>query len=242
MKIGFIGFGEVSKRLSNLLSGNILITSKENRSKKTIENINSSNICILETFEEVAKNSDILISATSPKQSLENAKRYGKLTNGIYLDLNNISPKTAIRNSKNTRNFVDGSIIGSINSNFTLYLSGKDANKLNFLNEYFPVRIISNNVGDASKLKILRSIYTKSLSATLIETLTIAEKLNLKDELLDTIAISEGEDFKEKAISRVKNTKNNAERKKEELQEIIEYFPDDDLEIVKASIKKLSNI
>lgn len=242
MKIGFIGFGEVSKRLSNLLSGTMLITSKENRSRKTIENINSSNICILETFEEVAKNSDILISATSPKRSLENAKRYGKLTNGIYLDLNNISPKTAIRNSKNTKNFVDGSIIGSINSNFTLYLSGKDANKLNFLNEYFPVRIISNNVGDASKLKILRSIYTKSLSATLIETLTIAEKLNLKDELLDTIAISEGEDFKEKAISRVKNTKNNAERKKEELQEIIEYFPDDDLEIVKASIKKLSNI
>ncbi|MCF0226894.1 MAG: NAD(P)-dependent oxidoreductase, partial [Methanobrevibacter sp.] len=84
--------------------------------------------------------------------------------------------------------------------------------------------------------------YTKATSAILIETFDIANSLNLEDELLDTIALTEGDNFKSSAKSRIENTKNNSQRKKEELLEIIEYFENHDLEMSKATLKKLSNL
>lgn len=242
MNIGFIGFGEVNKKFAELLEEHRLISSTEGRSQKTVENIKNSNVEVMESFEEVATQSDILISATSPKQSLENSRRYGKLCRGTYLDLNNISPTTAIEISRNTNDFVDSAIIGGINNDFTLFLAGESAEGLKFLEKYLKIKIISKNVVDASRLKLLRSIYTKSVSAVLIEAMAIAERHNLQEELLDTIAISEGENFRKSAISRIENTKNSSKRKKEEMMEILEYFSEEDMEMVRATIKKLSNI
>ena len=45
--------------------------------------------------------------------------------------------------------------------------------------------------------------------------------------------------LKKKALSRINNTK-NAKRKAEELEQIIGYFENQDLTMVKASFKKLS--
>lgn len=236
MKIGFIGFGVVAKRLAAILDDFDIVTVSEGRSEKTLENIRNSNVETVTSFEDV----DILFSATSPKESLMNAEEYGSNFNGIYVDLNNISPETSLKIGKIVPNFVDAAIIGHINNNFTLFLSGDNSEKLNFLKEYFPVRIISDNIGDASKLKTLRSIYTKSLSAVLIETIAIADKHNLREELLETLAISEGEGFKESAISRVKNTLNNSKRKSEELMEILDYFQDEDLTMVKGALEKFN--
>lgn len=236
MKIGFLGFGTVAKRLTAILDDCTITTIDKGRSRKTKENIKSSNVETVNSFDDV----DIIFSTTTPKESLNNAKKHGKNFKGIYIDLNNISPKTALKINNIIPNFVDASIIGHISNDFTLFLSGPNAHKLKFLNRYFPVKIISNNIGDASKLKILRSIYTKSLSAILIETIAIADKYNLREELLETLTITEGENFKESALSRVENTLNNNKRKSEELIEILDYFPDENLEMVRGALKKLS--
>ena len=89
MIIGFIGFGKVSKTLFNLLDSKdiICITSPEQRSDKTVENIRDSGIEVFESIKEVAAASDILISATSPKSALDVARKYGGYCRGIYLDL-----------------------------------------------------------------------------------------------------------------------------------------------------------
>ncbi len=241
MKIGFIGFGKVNQKLAKLLKNEILLTSNENRSQNTIKNIKKSKIEVLPTFKDVAIQSDILFSATSPKTALTTAQKYGKYCKGVYIDLNNISPDTANKISLLT-NFADAAIIGNINKDFTLFLAGENSISLEFLNKYFPVKIISNNIGDASKLKLLRSIYTKSLAASLIETTAIAMDLGIYDELLDTIELTEGKKFKKSAISRIKNTKINSKRKEEEMLEILEYFKDYDLEMSEATLKKLSNL
>ncbi|MDO5848379.1 MAG: NAD(P)-dependent oxidoreductase [Methanobrevibacter sp.] len=242
MKIGFIGFGEVNRKLAEILKNETLLTSKEGRSRNTIFNIDKSDAEVLDNFEQVAINSDILISANSPSNALKTAEKYGRLCDGIYLDLNNISPKTVGEIKKVTNNFVDSSIIGGINNDFRIYLSGEKSRQLEFLSNYLPIEIISDNIGDASKLKLLRSIYTKSVSAALIETMEIAEKLNLEEELLDTISLSEGENFKKLAISRIKNTKNNPKRKEEEMLEILDYFKGHSMEMSEATLKKLSNL
>ncbi len=109
MKIGFIGFGKVARNLVRLInSENItFLTSAQNRSENTIKNMEESDVEILDTFKEVATLSDILISANSPNQALDVAVKYGKYSKGIYMDLNNISPKETLEINKHVNNFVD---------------------------------------------------------------------------------------------------------------------------------------
>ena len=243
MILGFIGFGKVSQNLAGIISSDDIdfVTSKENRSPKTIDNIEMSDVEVLDTFKEVACRSDVLISATSPKNALANAKDYGKYAKGIYLDLNNISPDTTSKINESVDNLVDGAIIGKIDSdNPIIYISGKSASKLQFLNDFIQTKIISDKVGDASKLKLLRSAYTKTLSALLIESAEIAKDNGMEDEFFDMLSLTEGDDFKQKALSRISNTISGSKRKSEELDEIIDYFDENELVMVKAALEKLS--
>ena len=239
MIIGFIGFGNVSKNLLKLIKSDSIsfATSFEGRSPKNVgEDVN-----ILDTFKEVCEKSDIVISANSPKSALDVARKYGKYVNGIFLDLNNISPDTTFEISNYVNRFVDGAIIGKIDSdNPVLYISGKSADDLLFLDEFIETRKISDKIGDAAILKMLRSTYTKAVSTVLIESSEIAKNNGLEEELFDVLSLTEGDDFKDKAISRITNTLNNSKRKSEELEEIISYFDDEDLTMVKAALNKLN--
>lgn len=243
MIIGFIGFGKVSKNLLELIDAENVkfITSAENRSNSTVENIKEYGIEVLPTFREVGEKSDILISATSPKSSIEVAKNYGKFAKGIYLDLNNVSPETTFEIANHVENLVDGAIIGKIDSNNpTLYISGKSASELLFLNEFLNVKVISERIGDAAVLKLLRSSYTKTLTALLVESWQIARSHNLENEFFDVVSLTEGDDFKEKSLSRIDNTLRNPKRKTEELEEIVSCFDDDELIMVRAALDKFN--
>lgn len=243
MIIGFIGFGKVSQNLMSLIKSDDItfVTSVEGRSIKTTEKIKEYEMDVLDTFKEVAIASDILISANSPKSALGVAKDYGKYVEGVYLDLNNISPDTTFEISKFAPNLVDGAIIGKIDSqNPILYVSGELSDQLMFLKEFIDIRKISDNVGDAAILKLLRSSYTKTLSALLIESSELAKEHNLENEFFDVLALTEGDGFREKSLSRINNTLNSSKRKSEELEEIIDYFKTSDLTMVKAALKKLS--
>ena len=243
MIIGFIGFGKVSQNLVSIINSDDIdfVTSAENRSSETIDSIEKSNVESLDTFKEVALKSDILISATSPKNALGVARQYGKYAKGIYLDLNNISPDTTFEINQSVENLVDGAIIGKIDSGSpVLYLSGKKASSLEFLNDFIQTKIISDKAGDASKLKLLRSSYTKALSALLLESDEIAKSNGLEDEFFDMLCLTEGDDFRQKSLSRIHNTINASKRKSEELEEIIDYFNENELIMVKAASEKLS--
>lgn len=245
MIIGLIGFGKVSQNLVKLIRSDEItfITSKENRSESTIEAIDRFDVEALPTFEDVAKSSDILISANSPKAALDTSEKYGIHARGIYLDLNNISRETTLDIGRHVENLVDGAVIGKIDSdNPTLFLSGRLADKLLFLNEFLDVRIISKEIGDAATLKLLRSTYTKTLSAVLIESYQTAKDYNLEREFFEVIAITEGDDFKDKSLSRIKNTLSNSKRKSEELEEIIRCFDAEELTMVRAALEKFNRL
>ena len=224
MIIGFIGFGKVSRNLSRLIKSDDIsfATSFEGRSPKDV----SENIEVLDTFKEVAEKSDILISSNSQNSAL---------------DLNNISPDTTFEIANYASRFVDGALIGKIDSDKpVLYISGKYADDLLFLDEFIKTRKISNKIGDAAILKMLRSTYTKTLSAVLIESSEIAKDNGLEKEFFEALSLTEGDEFKDKAISRITNTLNNSKRKSEELEEIIDYFDGEDLTMVKAALEKLN--
>lgn len=241
MKFGFIGFGEVSYTLSKILLsyGFEVLTSTEGRSKKTKELVKSLDLIVLDSFEEVAQESDILISANSPQSALAVALKYGSLTQGIFLDFNNISPNTAkqIENYLGDEHFIDSTIMGRVSSDeLNLYFSGRRAeefvsNMRDFIKNNDDVndtnvniKVVSDEIGDVSKLKILRSSYTKGVSALLVETFETAEKLGLSDELWEILALTENRDFETSAKSRISSSKKKSKRKYEELLEVLEFL------------------
>ena len=245
MKFGFIGFGEVSYTLSKILLsyGFEVLTSTEGRSKKTKDLVKSLNLNVLDSFEEVALQSDILISANSPQSALAIALKYGSLTDGIFLDFNNISPNTAkqIENYLSDEHFIDSAIMGRVSSDeLHLYFSGRKAeefvaNMRDFIknNESSSdvkvnIKVVSDEIGDVSKLKILRSSYTKGVSALLVETFETAEKLGLSKDLWEILSLTENRDFETSAKSRISSSKRKSKRKYEELVEVLEFLDDVD--------------
>ena len=245
MKFGFIGFGEVSYTLSKILLsyGFEVLTSTEGRSKKTRELVKSLDLTVLDSFEDVARQSDILISANSPQSALAVALKYGSLTDGIFLDFNNISPNTAkqIENYLSCDHFIDSAIMGRVSSDeLHLYFSGKKAEEFvakmrdiirnNDFNNGVKVniKVVSDEIGDVSKLKILRSSYTKGVSALLVETFETAEKLGLSADLWEILSLTENRDFESSAKSRISSSKRKSKRKYEELVEVLEFLDDVD--------------
>lgn len=244
MKFGFIGFGEVPYTLSKLLLALDfeVLSSIEGRSQKTIDLINSLDLTLLDSFNDVAKESDVLISANSPDIALDIAKNYGNLTNGFFLDFNNISPKTVLEIEEILSNdkFIDSAIIGRVNSDeLNIYLSGSkaqflldkiikeldykdiDINKMDFK---INVKIISDKIGDVSKLKMLRSSYTKGVSALLVESFELAEKLDLEEELWEILSLTENRDFESSSKSRIDSSKKASKRRYEELVEVLDFL------------------
>ena len=109
-----------------------------------------------------------------------------------------------------------------------------------FLDKFIQTKKISDSVGDVAILKLLRSSYTKTLSALLIESAQLANEYDLEKEFFDILSLTEGDDFREKSTSRINNTLNNSKRKAEELEEIINCFDKNELIMVKAALEKLN--
>ncbi len=256
MIVGFIGFGQVSSTLSNILSSNGVqtVTVVKGRSQKTNELAVKSDVRIIDSYEALLLGSDVVISANSPANALNIADTYADyMGDGIYVDLNNISPNTTyymadlfekprkiVLKEESTRlnffkkendedirnNFVDGAIIGNVSNNPPLLmLSGVRADELAILNNYgLNVKVLSKNPGDVATLKILRSLYTKGVSAVLMEAFETAKEMDLEEQLFEILSVTEGEDFEKRSKSRLENTYANSKRKVEEMDEALEFL------------------
>ncbi len=227
LKIGLIGFGNVAKTIYDTLKNydDIKVsTINNNRSYKTIEMIKKSGIIITKDIKTLSQESDILISAVTPKNALSVVKEVYPYLNGTYMDINTISPITIQKILKYIpkNKYVDVALIGKITSNDSYFIiSGENTDKIMDLSNYgLKIKKIGDNIGQASKLKMLRSNYTKGVSTLLYETFKTAYQLGLDDELFTILTKTEGQEFTKKINSRICNSYNYSKRKTEELKEI----------------------
>jgi 3-hydroxyisobutyrate dehydrogenase-like beta-hydroxyacid dehydrogenase len=232
MKVGFLGFGEVASAFSGWLkeAGVEVYTSLKNRSVKTQVLAEDCGVNTCKDNKTLAEISDILISAVTPAEAVNVAREVGKHVKGIYVDVNNISPGTAkealgyIENGKT----VDAAIIGGIKKEgiqVQIVASGSYAEQFSSLKQYgLNIKVISPDLGKAKTLKMLRSSYTKGVSALLLESLYSAYQMGLDEELMKCLESTECPGFRESALSRVKNSAYHAERKSQEMEEVIKFM------------------
>lgn len=230
MKVGFLGFGEVASIISKGLmdGGAEVYTSLEGRSDRSRNLAGQSGVNICKDQLRVAEISDIIISAVVPAAAIEVAQRVGKKSNGIYVDINNVSPQTV----KKALNYIangktaDAAIMGSIKKKgikVQIIVSGDYANQFTKLNNYgMNIKVIGPNIGQASTLKMLRSSYTKGVSALLFESLNSAYKMGLDEKLLICLEETECPGFRESAISRIISSAFHAERRAQEMDEVLQ--------------------
>lgn len=232
MKIGFLGFGEVASTLAMglLNNGADVFTCVEGRSLRTKELAKKAELNLCKSNQELAKSSDILISAVTPFQAVKVAQEVGKYVEGIYVDINNISPPTvkeALSYIKN-RKTADASIIGSVRKKgleVHILASGHCAKHFAELNQYgMNIDVIGEEEGQASAIKLFRSSFTKGVSALLFETLYSAYKMGIDGEVLKYIAETECEGFRDSAVSRIISSAVHSKRRAEEMEEVIELI------------------
>ena len=229
MKIGFLGFGEVASTLATglLNNGADVFTCVEGRSLKTKTIAEKVELSLCKSNKELAESSDILISAVTPSQAVKVAKSVGNYFKGIYVDINNVSPATvkeALSYIKNGKT-VDASLIGSVRKGLSAHIlaSGPYADQFAELNQYgMNTSVIGNEIGQASAIKMLRSSFTKGISALLFETLYSAYKMGIDEEVLKYIAETECKGFKDSAVSRIISSAVHSRRRAEEMEEVVE--------------------
>jgi 3-hydroxyisobutyrate dehydrogenase-like beta-hydroxyacid dehydrogenase len=153
---------------------------------------------------------------------------------GLYIDANAIAPKRAQLIGQTMAeagaSFIDGGIIGGPAwkpDSTWLYLSGQEAEKAAAYFSAGPLetRVIGNEIGKASALKMCFAAYTKGTTALLCAVFAAAESLNVRQELEQQWSHG-GSNFATESASRVRNVTAKAWRFSGEMDEIAETFSD----------------
>ena len=159
----------------------------EGRSDATRRRAEAAGLEDAGTVTELARRSDVVISVCPPHAAADVAAAVGEFP-GLFVDANAISPAATRRIAALFARFVDGGIVGgppSSSDGPRLYVSGADAAELPplFAGTTVDVRVLSENVGDASALKMTYAAWTKGTAALLLAIREVAERKGVADAL-----------------------------------------------------------
>lgn len=194
-KIGVLHPGEmgVSIAASAINSGHQVYWASQDRSAQSRERAEKHRLIEIDSLARFCQICEIVISICPPHTAEDVAKSViGHGLKGSYLDANAISPQHSIKigdlMESNGIRFIDGGIIGGpawTPKETWLYLSGKDAPVIAdcFSNGPLETKIIGDEIGKASALKMCYAAYSKGTTALLAAILATAESLDVRDEL-----------------------------------------------------------
>jgi len=235
--IGILHPGEmgISISASAINSGNQVYWVSQGRSEKTFSRAENHNLIDTASLSQLCHKSEIILSICPPNAAEDVARDViGSGFKGYYLDANAISPKRVVRIGlmmiASGIRFIDGGIIGGpawTPKETWLYLSGKDAKVIKncFVNGPLETKIIGEEIGRASALKMCYAAYSKGTTALLAAILAMAESLGVRDELYQQWGL-DNVDFVKQIEGRTKRVTIKAWRFEGEMREIASTFRD----------------
>ncbi len=193
--IGLLHPGEmgISIGASALNNGHTVYWASEGRGPATRARAEQHGLRDAGTLAALCAECDLIFSICPPDAASQVARQVaGTGFKGLYVDANAVAPRTVhwIGRSLTDKgaSFVDGGLIGGPawkpNSTF-LYLSGPQAQAVSecFTAGPLETRVLSDNVGDASALKMCYAALTKGSTALLCAVLGAAEGLGVREAL-----------------------------------------------------------
>jgi len=234
-KIGILHPGEmgISIAASAITSRHQVYWASQGRRDKTRTRAEKHDLVDLGSLAQLCQNSEIIFSVCPPHAAEDVAKSVIETGfEGSYLDANAISPQRAVKIGQMMETagirFIDGGIIGGPAwrpKGTRLYLSGKYANVIAdcFSNGPLETKIIGEEIGKASALKMCYAAYSKGTTALLAAILATAESLGVRDELYQQWDMGDS-GFSEQVNRRTTRVTSKAWRFEGEMDEIASTF------------------
>jgi 3-hydroxyisobutyrate dehydrogenase-like beta-hydroxyacid dehydrogenase len=206
--VGILSPGDMGQAIAAVLNQNGLktIAALDDRSERTRQLAAAANIQDVGSLTQLVIESDLVLSVLVPAAAAEVAKQVAEVISNVgkqilYVDGNAIAPQKVKRIAQliesSGATFVDASIIGPpprVSGRTRIYASGKQANELQQLQNYgLDIRVIGDEVGQASGLKMSYAALTKGLTAISTELLIAAHRLGLYEQLWNEVSSSQPE-------------------------------------------------
>ena len=241
-RVGMVGFGEVGQILADdlgtrtevdLQSFDLLFadaTSIPSQAAAARRNVIASH-----SAAAAAAGCDLIISAVTASEAVKAARSVaGSISSGSYfLDLNSVSPSTRRAAAEVIEagggRFVEGALmspIGRLRVEAPILLGGPHAaafsavaGSLGFSN----ARAFSDSLGQASAVKMCRSVLIKGMESLLAESLTAAGRYGVADDVLASLDdLLPLDDWPSKARYMISRSLQHGERRAEEMREVAE--------------------
>lgn len=196
--VGFLHPGQMGVSLMHACATDTVWAS-QGRSNATIDRASGTDAVDVETVASVVERADVIVSICPPASAVGVARDVGSLGfDGLYVDANAISPATmaAVASELDQATVVDGSVIGppALRPGTTrLYLSGPSASSVAgcFTDTNVDARVISDNVGAASALKMAYASWTKIGAALQLAIRSLADQHGVGEALVDEWNVSQ---------------------------------------------------
>ena len=189
-------------------------------------------ILITQSMEEALEGADFVLSLVTPESALEAARSASPfIRDAVYLDLNTTTPEVKREIGRVIEAGGGSPVDGAICDPAEVYghevvtlISGPEARRLSEAMARYgmQLRVLSDRVGDASALKVVRSVFTKGLMMTFLEAIEAARRCGLVEELLESIAGTvEGLPLRDLALSLAGTSLIVAERRAQEMEDVV---------------------
>jgi len=192
---GFLHPGAMGASLAAVCTGTRLWCGA-GRSEATRDRADAAGLEDVGSIEALTKRADVIVSVCPPASALEVAGEVAAVGfDGIYVDVNAISPATTRTIASRFARFVDGGVVGppvrSAGST-RLYLAGDEADQVAQLwrGTALDARVVDGVVGAASAVKICYAAWAKGSAALLLAIRALASAEDVEDALLAEWATS----------------------------------------------------
>ena len=200
--VGISSPGEMGHAVARILVDNGLsvIACLDGRSERSRERAAAAGIEAVPTLAEVARRAGIFLSILPPAHAREMARQVAATGESItYVDCNAVSPATAVAIGATAEaaglTFIDAGIVGPppLKEGTTrFYASGERVEEFAALSRYgLDVRVVGEEIGQASGLKMCYASQTKGRYAIFIESLVAARRLGCYDLLVEELKMSQ---------------------------------------------------
>lgn len=242
-RLGLLGFGEAARRLARDFTQagftGILAYSRSGARAQPGDPLHqraqAAGVTLVKTVGTLAKKSDIIIVLTPGKSALPALKKILKhlRPDHLYVDASSNSASNMEKAAAligNAAKFVDASIMGPVDlMGIKVPFAASGPHAIAFRDLMTPhgmvINVVGVNPGDASAMKLIRSVLMKGLAGLLLETMEAARRRNILDEVIEDCSVTFNDIPFQKIIKRyVGGTAVHCERRIHEMKECLELL------------------
>lgn len=244
-RVGIIGFGEAGQAFAGdagrrgAVTAYDRLTDSDATRQAKLQDFRATDVHGALTMADALHDSATVLSLVTADQSLSVAQAAARLlgVGALYCDMNSVAPgtkraaETAVRSGGGR--YVDVAIMAPVNPGrlaVPLLLSGEHAfaaaEQLRAFG-FTRVRVIGDRVGDASAIKMIRSVIVKGIEALTAEAMLAADEAGVTGEVLASLDASDKQiRWETRADYNLDRMLVHGGRRAEEMREVVRTLED----------------